>query len=87
VRTILVVGGGYAGFYTAWKLEKKLRRGEAQLVAGAVTTIDNAHKTVTVRPAQGPDFVLGYDIYVHHSLGAVATLNNYRAVANERGRL
>jgi NADH dehydrogenase len=105
VRTILVVGGGYAGFYTAWKLEKKLRRGEAQLivadprpymtyqpflpevlagsiearhaavslrrhlrrtrlVAGAVTTIDHAHKSVTVRPAQGPDFVLGYDIIV-----------------------
>jgi NADH:quinone reductase (non-electrogenic) len=32
VRTILVVGGGYAGFYTAWRLEKKLRRDEAQLV-------------------------------------------------------
>jgi NADH dehydrogenase len=27
----LVVGGGYAGFYTAWKLEKKLRRDEAEL--------------------------------------------------------
>jgi NADH:quinone reductase (non-electrogenic) len=32
VRTILVVGGGYAGFYTAWKLEKKLRRDEARIV-------------------------------------------------------
>jgi NADH dehydrogenase len=32
VRTILVVGGGYAGFYTAWKLEKKLRRDEARVV-------------------------------------------------------
>jgi NADH dehydrogenase len=32
VRRILVVGGGYAGFYTAWKLEKKLRRGEAEVV-------------------------------------------------------
>ncbi|GAA0929264.1 FAD-dependent oxidoreductase [Kribbella koreensis] len=32
MRTILVVGGGYAGFYTAWRLEKKLRRGEAQIV-------------------------------------------------------
>lgn len=32
---ILIVGGGYAGFYTAWKLEKKLRRSEAQ-----VTIID-----------------------------------------------
>lgn len=32
MRTILVVGGGYAGFYTAWRLEKKLRRGEAEIV-------------------------------------------------------
>nr|WP_221373913.1 NAD(P)/FAD-dependent oxidoreductase [Actinoplanes polyasparticus] len=32
MRTILVVGGGYAGFYTAWKLEKKLRRDEARVV-------------------------------------------------------
>lgn len=31
MRKILVVGGGYAGFYTAWKLEKKLRKGEAEL--------------------------------------------------------
>src|SRR6059058_6143488 len=35
MRNILIVGGGYAGFYTAWKLEKKLRRGEAK-----VTVID-----------------------------------------------
>jgi NADH:ubiquinone reductase (H+-translocating) len=26
MRPILVVGGGYAGFYTAWKLERKPRR-------------------------------------------------------------
>ena len=105
MRRILVVGGGYAGFYTAWRLEKRLRRGEAEvtvvdprpymtyqpflpevlagsiearhaavslrrhlrrtrLVAGAVTSIDHAHKTVTVHPAQGPDFELGYDIIV-----------------------
>ncbi|GAA2089491.1 FAD-dependent oxidoreductase [Pseudolysinimonas kribbensis] len=31
MRKILIVGGGYAGFYTAWKLEKRLRRGEAQV--------------------------------------------------------
>jgi len=31
MRTILVVGGGYTGFYTAWKLEKKLHRGEARV--------------------------------------------------------
>ncbi|WP_419819335.1 NAD(P)/FAD-dependent oxidoreductase [Glaciibacter flavus] len=28
---ILIVGGGYAGFYTAWKLEKWLRDGEAEV--------------------------------------------------------
>jgi NADH dehydrogenase len=32
VRRILIVGGGYAGFYTALKLEKHLRRGEADVV-------------------------------------------------------
>ena len=105
MRTILVVGGGYAGFYTAWRLEKKLRDDEARivvvdprpymtyqpflpevlagsvearhaavslrrhlrrarLVAGTVTAIDHAHRTVTVHPAEGPDFVLSYDIIV-----------------------
>ncbi|WP_375386881.1 NAD(P)/FAD-dependent oxidoreductase [uncultured Amnibacterium sp.] len=29
---ILIVGGGYAGFYTAWKLEKWLRADEAEIV-------------------------------------------------------
>ncbi|WP_159501038.1 NAD(P)/FAD-dependent oxidoreductase [Microbacterium sp. 18062] len=28
---ILIVGGGYAGFYTAWRLEKHLRKGEAEV--------------------------------------------------------
>jgi NADH dehydrogenase len=32
VPQILIVGGGYAGFYTAWKLEKHLRRGEAEII-------------------------------------------------------
>nr|WP_197981816.1 FAD-dependent oxidoreductase [Frigoribacterium sp. CFBP 13712] len=27
----MIVGGGYAGFYTAWKLEKWLRKGEAEV--------------------------------------------------------
>lgn len=35
MREILIVGGGYAGFYTAWGLEKKLRRDEAR-----VTVVD-----------------------------------------------
>ena len=28
---ILIVGGGYAGFYTAWKLEKLLSKSEAEV--------------------------------------------------------
>ena len=28
---ILIVGGGYAGFYTAFKLERSLRPGEAEV--------------------------------------------------------
>lgn len=35
MRKILIVGGGYAGFYTAKKLQKHLRRNEAQ-----VTVVD-----------------------------------------------
>ena len=31
MRKILIVGGGYAGFYTAKKLQKHLRRGEAEV--------------------------------------------------------
>lgn len=105
VTRILVVGGGYAGFYTAWKLEKKLRRGEAELtiidprpymtyqpflpevtagsvearhaaislrshlrrtrlISGSVTSIRHAERSVTVHPADGADFDLGYDIIV-----------------------
>jgi NADH dehydrogenase len=103
VPKVLVVGGGYAGFYTAWKLEKRLEPGEAKvtvvdprpymtyqpflpevtagsvearhaavslrrhlrrttIVAGAVTAIDHAHKTVRVRPLEGAPFTIGYDI-------------------------
>jgi NADH:ubiquinone reductase (H+-translocating) len=32
VPRILIVGGGYAGFYTAWKLEKWLQKDEAEIV-------------------------------------------------------
>ncbi|MFE7168588.1 NAD(P)/FAD-dependent oxidoreductase [Streptomyces sp. NPDC057616] len=35
MREIVIVGGGYAGFYAAWGLEKKLRSGEAR-----VTVVD-----------------------------------------------
>lgn len=105
MRNILIVGGGYAGFYTAWGLEKALRPGEAQvtvvdprpymtyqpflpevaagsvearhavvslrrhlrhtrLIAGAVTEIREADRTVTVRPVRGDAYELRYDILV-----------------------
>jgi NADH dehydrogenase len=105
MRRIVIVGGGYAGFYTAWKLEKRLKPREAELViidprpymtyqpflpevaagsvearhaaislrshlkrtriiAGGATMIRHADKTVTVRPADGPDFAVDYDIVV-----------------------
>lgn len=31
MREILIVGGGYAGFYAAWHLERRLHRGEAHI--------------------------------------------------------
>jgi NADH dehydrogenase len=37
MKRIVIVGGGYAGFYAAWGLEKRLRRGEA-----SVTLVDPA---------------------------------------------
>jgi NADH dehydrogenase len=106
VRTrIVVVGGGYSGFYAAWNLEKRLRRDEAQItvidprpymtyqpflpevmagsiearhaavslrrhlrrtriVAGQVTRVEHARKTVVVRPTQGPELELAYDLVV-----------------------
>ncbi|WP_329535989.1 NAD(P)/FAD-dependent oxidoreductase [Streptomyces sp. NBC_01450] len=105
MREIVIVGGGYAGFYTAWGLEKTLRKGEARvtvvdprpymtyqpflpevtagsiearhaavsmrrhlrstrLIAGSVTKISNADRTVTVRPASGADYELPYDTLV-----------------------
>lgn len=105
MRKIVVVGGGYSGFYAAWKLEKKLRADEAEitvidprpymtyqpflpevaagsiearhaavsirshlrrarLIPASVTHIDHATKTVTVRPKDGPEFELGYDIII-----------------------
>ncbi|MEV7387395.1 MULTISPECIES: FAD-dependent oxidoreductase [unclassified Streptomyces] len=105
MREILIVGGGYAGFYTAWRLEKKLRKGEARvtvvdprpymtyqpflpevtagsvearhaavslrrhlrrtrLIAGSVTEIRHADRTVSVRAEGGADYELQYDTLV-----------------------
>ncbi|MFC0435657.1 NAD(P)/FAD-dependent oxidoreductase [Kutzneria buriramensis] len=105
MKRILIVGGGYAGFYAAWKLGKRLRPGEAELVvvdprpyltyqpflpevlagsiearhaavsmrrhlrrakiiAGRVTVVDHARRSVTVQPPDGDAFEVGYDLIV-----------------------
>lgn len=105
MREIVIVGGGYAGFYTAWGLEKRLRPGEARvtvvdprpymtyqpflpevaagsvearhsavslrrhlrqtrLIAGRVIDIRHADRTVTVRPVDGAEHTLSYDVLV-----------------------
>ncbi|MGP4051848.1 NAD(P)/FAD-dependent oxidoreductase [Streptomyces sp. 2A115] len=105
MREILIVGGGYAGFYTAWGLEKTLRTEEARvtvvdprpymtyqpflpevtagsiearhaavsmrrhlrttrLIAGSVTEIRHADRTVTVQPVNGAGHELHYDTLV-----------------------
>ncbi|MFF0342654.1 NAD(P)/FAD-dependent oxidoreductase [Kribbella sp. NPDC004875] len=122
MRRILVVGGGYAGFYTAWRLEKKLRRDEAEVVVvdprpymtyqpflpevvagsvearhaavslrrnlrrtrivdGMVTHIAHADRTVTIRPALGPDYELPYDV-IAVTAGAVTRTFDVPGVAD-----
>lgn len=123
MRRILIVGGGYAGFYTAWRLEKKLRADEAtvtlvdprpymtyqpflpevtagsvearhvavslrrhlphtHLIAGTVVHIDHAHRTATVRPADGPEHEMRYDTIVI-TAGAVTRTFPIPGVADE----
>ncbi|SNT63906.1 NADH dehydrogenase [Asanoa hainanensis] len=123
MRTILVVGGGYAGFYTAWKLEKKLRKEEARVVlvdprpymtyqpflpevlagsvearhaavsqrrhlrrtkiiSGSVVTVDHANRTATIRPAEGAEFALAYDI-IAVTAGAVTRQLGVPGVADQ----
>lgn len=43
-------------------LRRHLRR--TRLIAGRVTRIEHAKRSVTVRPADGPEFVLDYDLIV-----------------------
>ena len=69
MEKILIVGGGYAGFYTAWGLEKRLRRGEAEvtlvdprpymtyqpfLPEVAAGSVEARHAAVSLRSAPAP---------------------------------
>lgn len=105
MKKVVIIGGGYAGFYAARGLEKKLHAREADItivdprpymtyqpflpevmagsiearhaavslrrhlkrahiVAGMATRIDHERKTLTVRPVDGPDIDVDYDIIV-----------------------
>lgn len=105
MKRIVIVGGGYAGFYAAWNLEKKLRPDEAEItvidprpymtyqpflpevmagsvearhaavslrrhlrrtkvVAGEVTRVEHARRALQVRPVDGDDVELDYDVVV-----------------------
>ncbi|RIQ34019.1 NAD(P)/FAD-dependent oxidoreductase [Jiangella rhizosphaerae] len=123
MRRILIVSGGYAGFYTAWKLEKRLRTDEASvtlvdprpymtyqpflpevtagsiearhvavslrrhlphthLIVGSVVHIDHAHRTATIRSADGPEDEVPYDTIVI-TAGAVTRTFPIPGVADE----
>lgn len=120
---VLIVGGGYAGFYTAWHMERRLRPGEAEVVvidprpymtyqpflaevtagsvearhaavslrrhlrrstviAGSVTAVDHASRSVTVRPVSGETYSFGYDVIVV-TAGAVTRTLPIPGVAEE----
>ncbi len=71
---ILIVGGGYAGFYTAWKLEKKLRPGAAQ-----VTVVDR-RPYMTYQPFL-PEVVAGSIEARHAAVSLRRHLRRTRLVA------
>ncbi len=109
---ILIVGGGYVGMYTAIRLLRRLRDGEAdvtvvdprsymtyqpflpeaaagsiqprhvvvplrrvlrgaEVISGAVTSVDHGRKVATVQPLEGRPFELAYDHLVV-AVGSVA---------------
>ncbi|MER8047295.1 FAD-dependent oxidoreductase [Streptomyces sp. NPDC094032] len=74
MREILIVGGGYAGFYTAWGLEKKLRRGEAR-----VTVVD-PRPYMTYQPFL-PEVVAGSVEARHAAVSLRRHLHRTRLVA------
>lgn len=57
-----MVAGSVEARHAAVSLRRHLKKTE--LIAGRVTRIDHAHKTVTVRPAVGDSYPLEYDIIV-----------------------
>ncbi|GAA5136982.1 FAD-dependent oxidoreductase [Alloalcanivorax gelatiniphagus] len=73
---ILIVGGGYAGFYTAWNLEKRLKRAEA------VVSILDPRPYMTYQPFL-PEVVAG-SIEARHA--AVSLRRHLRSTTVLSGR-
>ncbi|TDD29323.1 NAD(P)/FAD-dependent oxidoreductase [Kribbella turkmenica] len=74
MRRILIVGGGYAGFYAAWKLEKRLRSGDAE-----VTLVDR-RPYMTYQPFL-PEVVAGSIEARHAAVSHRRHLSRTRLVA------
>lgn len=74
MREILIVGGGYAGFYTAWGLEKRLRPGEARV------TIVDPRPYMTYQPFL-PEVVAGSVEARHAAVSLRRHLHDTRLVA------
>jgi len=74
VREIVIVGGGYAGFYTAWRLEKKLRRDEARV------TIVDPRPYMTYQPFL-PEVLAGSIEARHAAISLRRHLHRTRVIA------
>ena len=74
MREIVIVGGGYAGFYTAWRLEKKLRRDEARV------TIVDPRPYMTYQPFL-PEVLAGSIEARHAAISLRRHLHRTRVIA------
>jgi NADH dehydrogenase len=63
-----VLAGSVEARHAAVSLRRHLRR--STIISGSVVAIDHARRTITVRPADGPEFAVEYDI-VAVTAGAV----------------
>lgn len=80
MRDIVIVGGGYAGLYTAWTLEKKLHQGEAR-----VTVLD-PRPVMTYQPFL-PEVVSGAVDPRHAVVSLRRHLRRTRVVAGTATRI
>lgn len=80
MREILIVGGGYAGFYAAWGLERRLRKGEARV------TIVDPRPYMTYQPFL-PEVTAGSVEARHAAVSLRRHLRSTRIVAGSVTRI